>query len=173
MKAPDDDPRDGIERKLCDAEDLTSIGGPPVRKWIPSFFGLLAVALLPWTLWLTQNLPSRHLSLHWDVAWGGFDLALASALGATAVAALRRSPWLEGAAVAAGTLLLVDAWFDVVTSSGSEVGVAVAEAVVFEIPLAILSFWIARDAERFFERVAWCLGAARRLRQSVRPSSPS
>jgi hypothetical protein len=127
-------------------------------------FGLLALGLLPWALWLTQTLPSRHLSHHWNLAWGGFDLALALAQLATATAALRRSAWLEGAATATGTLLLVDAWFDVLTSgTGAELALALGAALLVEIPLALLSFWIARDSERFLARLQRCLDAIARL----------
>lgn len=143
-------------------------GGPagarPARAWVPVLFGLLALGLLPWALWLTQTLPSRHLSHHWNLAWGGFDLALALAQLATATAALRRSAWLEGAATATGTLLLVDAWFDVLTSgTGAELALALGAALLVEIPLALLSFWIARDSERFLARLQRCLDAIARL----------
>jgi hypothetical protein len=46
-----------------------------------------------------------------------FDIVLALLRVGVAVSAWRRSPWLEGAATAAATLLLVDAWFDVLTAS--------------------------------------------------------
>ena len=94
-------------------------------------------------------LPSEHKAAHWDIAWAGFDVGLALVLLAVALAAWRRSPWLEGAATAAATLLFVDAWFDVLTSSTtSELTVALCEAFFVEIPLAVLCLLIARDAER-------------------------
>ena len=46
-------------------------------------------ALVPWTLWLTFSLPAEHLTRHYDIAWVGFDIALAGALGGGRVA---RSP---------------------------------------------------------------------------------
>ncbi len=138
----------------------------PTRRWSAPLFVLMGLALLPWTFWLTRTLPASHVSRHWNVAWAGFDLALATALLATALAAIRRSPWLQGSAISAGTLLLVDAWFDVLTSStSSELAAAAAEASLVEIPLAILSFWIARDTERFWRRIERCLDARRILRK--------
>jgi hypothetical protein len=119
----------------------------------------MAVALLPWAFWLSTALPSRHLSQHWDVAWAGFDLLLAGSLAATALAALRRSLLLPASAMTSGALLVVDAWFDVVTSEGGrELTMAVILAVFCELPLAGLCLWIAMDAERLYS-------AARRLRR--------
>ena len=131
---------------------------PAVRKWAAPIFALVAVALLPWAFWLSTALPSRHLSEHWDVAWAGFDLLLAGSLAGTALSAMRRSPILQGTATASGALLLVDAWFDVVTSDpGHELAMAVGLAILCELPLAALCFWVAFDSERFYS-------TARRLR---------
>jgi len=123
----------------------------PPPPWIVALFALASLVLVPTAVVLVRALPSRHQSEHWDVAWGGFDFMLAAVLLAVAFAAWRRSPWLEGAAAAAATLLFVDAWFDVLTaSSRSELMLALTEAVLIEGPLAILCLWIARDAERVF-----------------------
>src|SRR5204862_8164636 len=71
-----------------------------------------------------------------------------------ALAAWRRSPWLEGAANAAATLLLVDAWFDILTSASHvELGVSIAEAAFVELPLAVICLLLARDAERVLARL--------------------
>jgi hypothetical protein len=113
---------------------------------------LLAVAalvLVPWVVLLTIALPSTHQSAHWDIAWGGLDVMLAVVLLAVAFTAWRRSPWLEGAATAATTLLFVDAWFDVLTASTrTEFAIAIVEALVVELPLAFLCLLLAHDAER-------------------------
>jgi hypothetical protein len=121
--------------------------GPP--PWVVPLFGLAALLLVPWVGLLVVELPSAHRAAHWDLAWAGFDVALALLLLAVAVAAWRRSPWLEGAATAAAALLFVDAWFDVLTSSTrAEFVVSVGEAALIELPLAILCLLLARDAER-------------------------
>jgi hypothetical protein len=120
------------------------------HRWAPPLLGLVALALVPWTLWLTVTLPSRHVSQHYDVAWIGFDLALAVAFGATAWSALRRPHWLPALAAATGTMLVCDAWFDVVTSAGGRERLeAVAEAALAELPLAALCAYIVYDTERF------------------------
>jgi hypothetical protein len=121
----------------------------PASRWVVPLFGLVAVLLVPWVVLLVLVLPSAHQSAHWDIAWSGFDVALALLLSAVAVAAWRGSLWFEGAATAAATLLFVDAWFDVLTSSTRvELFVAIGEAVLVELPLAFLCLFLARDAER-------------------------
>jgi hypothetical protein len=106
--------------------------------------------LLPWTFWLTQTLPRRHVSEHWRVAWTGFDVALAVLFALTALAVLRRAAWLQGAASATAMLLLADVWFDTLLSSHPRI--AIFEAVFSELPLALLLLWIAHDTARFWRR---------------------
>jgi uncharacterized membrane protein len=118
--------------------------------------------LIPWTLVLAYRLPARHTSDHWDVAWVGFDFALAAALGATAWSIVRRSAWAPSAAAIAATLLLCDAWFDVVLANGHEDQVeALLEAALVEIPLAIFLVLLARHYENAVTAV---LAALRRRR---------
>ena len=117
-------------------------------------YGAVGIGLLPWAVWLSASLPPSHHSAHWDVAWSGFDVGLAVCFVGTAIAAYRRSPWVGALAAATGTLLLTDAWFDVVLEShGSEATTAIFEAVAFEIPVACFCFWIAYRTERFLARV--------------------
>ena len=120
---------------------------PP--RWVVPVFVLAALSLVPWVVLLVVVLPSAHRAVHWDIAWAGFDVALALLLLTVAVAAWRRSAWLEGAATATATLLFVDAWFDVLTSSTrAELVVSIVEAAFVELPLAALCLLLARDAER-------------------------
>lgn len=113
------------------------------------FFALAAVVLLPWIVLLAATLPSTHRADHWAVAWAGFDVMEALLLLAVAITAWRRSTWLEGAASAAATLLFVDAWFDVLTSSTrAELMMSIVEALVVELPLAVVCLLVARSAKR-------------------------
>jgi hypothetical protein len=128
---------------------MTETAGWRPPAWVVPLFGLAAVVLVPWVVVLVVSLPSAHRAAHWDIAWAGFDVALALLLLTVALAAWRRSPWLEGAATASATLLFVDAWFDVLTSSTrAELFVSIAEAVFVELPLAVLCLLLARGAER-------------------------
>jgi len=128
--------------------------GSPISRWVPGIMGLVAIFLVPWTLFLTFTLPSRHVTEHYDLAWVGFDIGLAAAFGATAWAAYRRLRWLPPLAAVTGTMLICDAWFDIVTSQGAgEVAEAALEAVFGELPLAALCAYIVVDVERFLATV--------------------
>jgi len=119
------------------------------RRLIAPFFLGAGLVLIPWTIWLTLALPAHHESENWRTVWVGFDLFEAAALITTAVTALRRSPWLAPVAAIAGTLLCVDAWFDVTLEAGGRhLLSAVLEAAFLELPLAAVCFWVARDVER-------------------------
>ena len=120
-----------------------------LRRAIAPFFLLAGLVLIPWTIWLTFSLPPRHETENWKTVWAGFDLAEAAALIGTAWTALRRSSWLAPVAAITGTLLCVDAWFDITLEAGGKHLLAsVLEAALVELPLAAICFWVARDAER-------------------------
>jgi hypothetical protein len=120
-----------------------------VRRFTIVLFGVAGIALLPWTVWLSSSLPPRHLTENWDLAWSGFDTILAVSFLLTAFAAWHRHPWLPVAAAATGALLLADAWFDIVLESRSnDLEVAVVEAVLAEVPLALVCFWVAYVTSR-------------------------
>ena len=128
-----------------------SLEPPVLPRWVFAILLGVAVFLLPWTLWLTLSLPSRHVSEHWDAAWVGFDIGEITAFLLAAYAAWSRAAWLQGAAAVAGTMLLCDAWFDVLLSTGDETfWLAVGQAILSEIPLALLCFWVAWDTARFW-----------------------
>ena len=118
--------------------------------WVTLLLGLVAVGLVPWILYLTFTLPSRHVTLHYDLAWTGFDVGLTASFAATAWASFRGSQWLVPLAAVTGTMLCCDAWFDIVTSqTGIEMWEAIAEAALAELPLAALCAFIVYDAETF------------------------
>jgi hypothetical protein len=129
-------------------------GPSSLREWVALGYGAVGIGLLPWAFWLSSSLPATHHSAHWDVAWSGFDVGLAACFCGTGIAAARRSPaWVGAFAAATGTMLIVDAWFDVILEShGNELGTALVEALVFELPTAVICFWIAFRTERFVTR---------------------
>lgn len=129
--------------------------------------GGVALVLLPWSAFLSATLPSRHVAEHWELAWTGFDLFEAAAIIGTFVAVLKRSPAVTVLATIAGTALLCDAWFDLVTASpGRDVQWALLFAVFAELPLAALCFWIAVDSDR-------ALASAARASEAVPPPTAS
>ena len=125
--------------------------GRVVPRWVPPAFLALAALLVPWVIVLVLTLPDDYTAARWRLAWGGFDVALAVSLLVTALLVHRRSPLSQTAAAITATLLLCDAWFDVVTSHGRDIAYAVVLAVVAEIPLAVICLWIARGVERVLE----------------------
>ena len=136
---------------------------PPskLRFWVAGVFALAGFALLPWTIWLATSLEPHHETTQWDLAWSGFDTGLALVFLLTAIAALRGSPWVGACAAALGTLLIADAWFDIVLESHyDERRMAVLLALFVELPTAAFCFWIAYRTEQFLSRI---VGAASHL----------
>ena len=148
-----------------------------VPPWIAPAFGLCVIVLLPWTGYLFGSLPPHYTANHWQIAWGGFDVGLALALASTAVLIMRRSPFAEVAATVTATLLVCDAWFDVLTSRGtSAVAQASIEAVFVELPIAALCFWIAHNLAHAVEVARpylQAIGFTIRDNKLVPPTDPS
>jgi hypothetical protein len=69
----------------------------------------------------------------------GFDLALATLAAAAVLAFRRRTRWTPVLGGAGAAALVSDAWFDVMTSDGSDRWVAVALALLAELPVAALA----------------------------------
>jgi hypothetical protein len=127
-------------------------------------FAGLALLMVPWTIYLGTTLPSTERAAHYALAWAGFDGGLLVALALTGIAAVRLSRWLPALAGATAALLLMDAWFDVVTAPrASERWAAVAMAVMVEVPLAAVCAWMAVGGQHVFERRV-ALAAWRRSR---------
>ncbi len=117
-----------------------------IPPWIAPAFILCALVLTPWTALLFFTLPRHYVANHWQLAWGGFDIGLGLALAATAVTVARRSPFAEVTAAVTGTLLVCDAWFDVLTARATgDIVQAALEAAFVELPLAALCFWMATN----------------------------
>ncbi|MFZ0082314.1 hypothetical protein [Trebonia sp.] len=143
-------------------------------SWAGPAFILFSIVLIPWTIYLGLNLPDRQESSHYNIAWVGFDVMLLVVLAATGFFALRRSPFLAVGATAAATLLVVDAWFDVVTSPpGSQFLQSLASAVLIELPLAAVCGWLAYHTEHLEEeRIVLLLPRPRGLPVPPDPPRP-
>jgi hypothetical protein len=124
------------------------------RRWLLLVLGAVAIGLLPWIAYLSATLPSKHLAHHWQIAWVGLDIAEVAALVATCVALIRNSPAVTVLASVAGTLLVCDAWFDVLTARpGSDLAWALAFALLAELPLAALCFWLAFEVAEVIDAI--------------------
>jgi uncharacterized protein (UPF0261 family) len=97
-------------------------------------------------------LPSRQLSPNYDLAWAGFDVLLATGLAGSAYFALRRSRYLSAAAAATAAMLVVDAWFDCMTTPGSDRWQSIAFCFLVELPLAAVCLWLSYHTEQLGER---------------------
>jgi hypothetical protein len=131
---------DAVHEELVKRVDLPS--------WAAPVFLGFVIALVPWIIWLALSLPSHHTDRIYDVTWVGFDVGLLVALGMVMLLAMRRSRLVEIAAAVAGTMLVVDAWFDITTSTpGADRWEAIGAAVLIELPIAGLCWWLTRNAE--------------------------
>lgn len=118
-------------------------------NWAALIFAIVGLGLVPWTFYLAVSLPARHVQQGgYDVAWTGFDLALSALLTATAIGVLRRRVWVQGVAAATSLMLVLDAWFDVLSSNpGRERLQSILLAVFAELPSAGLCLALAYRAE--------------------------
>jgi hypothetical protein len=115
--------------------------------WLIALYAFSAVILIPWTYNLAKNLPTYHLAHHWDIAWVGVDTSMTILLACTAYLAAKRSIWQALTATSLATLLVLDAWFDVLTSSpGHDQIIALGFAAFIELPLALLTYLMAHGA---------------------------
>jgi hypothetical protein len=107
------------------------------RRVILELLWACTAFLLPWSIHLMVSLPRAYDSRHYDLAWAGFDVLELLALGATAYLGWRRRKAVVGAAIAAATLLVCDAWFDIALDLGTPgIWSSLAAAVFVELPLA-------------------------------------
>ncbi|MFC6600134.1 hypothetical protein [Kitasatospora paranensis] len=103
--------------------------------------------MIPWLAFLHTGLPATAQASHWAWTWTGLDSFEALGLLSTGLL-LRRGDCRAGlTSAAASALLLVDAWFDVMTAApGSDVKLAVLMAVFAELPLAMVCAFLATRA---------------------------
>ncbi|MFF1381824.1 hypothetical protein [Streptomyces sp. NPDC058308] len=95
------------------------------------------LALVPWLAVLWTTLPDTYPAQHWRVAWVGFDALEIAGLLTSAVLVRRSDHRAPLASIATAVLLLVDAWFDVMTA-GHYVFISLTLACTLELPLAAL-----------------------------------
>jgi hypothetical protein len=128
-----------------DTDKAAGKQSPTTPRWIAPLYIALSAILFPWIFYLHQTLPQRELSPHYRAAWVGFDVILFGQLARTGVYALvkQRRHLVKQHAASCATLLVVDAWFDVTTSSAGDLPISLLEAALVELPLAALCWWLA------------------------------
>jgi hypothetical protein len=154
--APGDEGLAGKLDELCppadEPDNAVLVDDARIVRWAGPAFVLFALIMLPWIVYLARTLPSRQVSPDNDIAWTGFDVMLLMGLASTGYFALRRSRYLATASIATATLLVVDAWFDVMTSPGGQRLMPVALAVLVELPLAAVCVWLSYHTQQLAER---------------------
>lgn len=112
-------------------------------------FFVAAGVLVPWTLYLATTLPRHYPAHHYWLGWVGFDLALVAVLATTGLALARSSPAVSRYAAVATTMLVVDAWFDVLNAATSwDLLAAAVAAIAIELPLAYFCWQLSRRGSR-------------------------
>ena len=130
-------------------------------KWIEWFFIAAAVVLIPWIVVLFTSTQPTVVAKHSRLVWGGFDCFLVIGFALTAYRIAIRSPRGAITAAATGTMLFIDAWFDVLTSRRPiDQLTAVLMAVFAEIPCGLICFHVARRIIGVFESSVPVLRAA-------------
>lgn len=111
-------------------------------------FTVLAVAtLVGWIAYIALTLPVVYRAANWDLAWTGFDVGMLMVLVVTGLALWKKRQIALPAATVSATFLLIDTWFDVVTSNSREDRIwAIASALFIEIPLCLLLLTFSRLA---------------------------
>ncbi|MET7418824.1 hypothetical protein [Dactylosporangium sp. NPDC005555] len=122
--------------------------GERVRRRFVVVAVTAALLMVPWVVALAWTLPPRYLAGQWPATWVGFDLVLAAALAGTAWAAVRRRQVVLLTAIVSATLLVCDAWFDIMTAAGPDRWISLGTALLAELPLAAWLFYIAHHLIR-------------------------
>jgi hypothetical protein len=143
-----------------------------VPWWVAPAFAILAVGTVPWVAYLAMTLPRHATSVHYRSVWVGFDIGLVIVLAATAYYAWRGRPRVALPATATATMLIIDAWFDVLTTPHDRgLVVAVILAVLVELPLAVICVWIALHAGQVVERrLRWLARREQRAGRGITPT---
>jgi hypothetical protein len=139
--------RQELLRELVDIERES--GPEPGGSWkwdaLLVIIAFSCLVLAAWIGYLAIVLPHFYRTGSWRGAWVGFDVGLLAAFAAVGWAAWRRRQMLMIALVVLATLLVCDAWFDVVldlhTSGFWE---SLASALALELPVALIAILMAR-----------------------------
>jgi hypothetical protein len=141
-----------IRTELAGTGPLRAGTGPlrarPDARWLPLALAIAALALVPSLVLVLAVEPTAQIAQHLRLAWTGLDVFELLAMAYTARALHRRSATAVVPATVTGTLLLCDAWINVISSNAAGRFEGIALAFV-EVPIAALSFWVATRALSF------------------------
>lgn len=141
------DERRALMQALVALEQENSPVVGPTWRWhaVIAFTVGACVFLAIWIAVLALSLPAFYHTGSWRGAWVGFDIAELVMFAATGWAAWRRRQILIICLIVLATLLLCDAWFDVVLDERTGAFVAsLLSALLVEVPLAVIAILLAR-----------------------------
>ena len=116
----------------------------PLPRWVAIVFLAICLGLIPQVVGLSSSLTPIAIANHWRAVWVGLDITEALAFLLTSWFIYLKSSLVTITASVTGTLLWLDAWFDVLTSFGSRsLATATNLAVFAEIPLGLFCFFVA------------------------------
>ncbi|MCL4446079.1 MAG: hypothetical protein M1134_04285 [Actinobacteria bacterium] len=131
-----------VYQERADAHHL--VHAHRLNRIISAILIVVVIGLVPWEVFLGMTLPSRFRANNWAFLWVGFDAILIAVLLYVAWAMWFRRQIMIAVAMVAGTLLMTDAYFDVVTSIGTKgEWVTLLTALGGEIPLGLVFYWVA------------------------------
>lgn len=116
-----------------------------IPRWVGPAYIVMGLILVPWIIYLHATLPLQEVSQHYRLAWVGLDVLEFGQLTRTGVYALVKR-WryrMRPHAAACAALLIIDAWFDCTTTPTSQVASSIVMAVLVELPLAGICWWLA------------------------------
>ena len=141
-----------LVREVPDPEDRVPPQEVRVVRWAGPVFLLFSLILVPWTVVLGLTLPDHQESANYGAAWTGFDVLLLGTLASTGYFALRRSRHLSIPAAAAAALLVVDAWFDCLTTPWPQRVQSLVLCFLVELPLAAVCLSLSHHTLHITER---------------------
>jgi hypothetical protein len=141
------DERRQLLQRLVSSEQHSTVRPGTSWRWDLLLILIICgcVVLAAWIGYLVVSLPLFYRTGSWRGAWVGFDIAELLTFAATGWAAWKRRQILIVCLIVLATLLLCDAWFDVVLDARTAgfLG-SLLSALLVEVPVAVLCVFVAR-----------------------------
>jgi hypothetical protein len=142
-----EDDRRQLLRQLVDTEQHRPVKPGTSWKWDLLLVVIIGgcILLAAWIGYLAVSLPAFYRAGSWRGAWVGFDIAELLMFAVTGWAAWKRRQILIICLIVLATLLLCDAWFDVVLDARTSGFVSsLVSALAIEVPIAVIAVFVAR-----------------------------
>ena len=147
LRTLSDDERRHLLRRLVDTDRHPPAKPGTSWKWDLLLVVIIAgcILLAAWIGYLAVSLPAFYRAGSWRGAWVGFDVAELAVFALTGWAAWRRRQILIICLIVLATLLLCDAWFDVVLNTKTAgFPSSLLSALLIEVPIAVMAVFVAR-----------------------------